>query len=185
MAMDILDLIKKRRARKAFSNKEIEQDKIDILLEAFRWAPSSRNNQPWKIIVVNERNILNKLFHAFSYGNQLWIANVPLFFVIISKPGLDDIKEQKEYYLFDCGLATENVLLTATSLGLASNPMIGWDEQKVGQVLSIPSDWKVIVLIALGYEGNLQDLPEEARAKDQRLRIRKEFKEFVSYNKFS
>ncbi len=182
--MDILEIIKKRKARKAFSNKEVEEEKIRKLLEAFRWAPSSRNNQPWKIIVVNERNVLDKLFHAFSPGNQLWIANVPLFFVVVSKQDLDDIKEQKEYYLFDCGLATENVLLTATSLGLASNPMIGWDENLVREVLQIPDNWKVVVLIALGYEGNLQDLPEEARAKDQRLRTRKALKEFVSHNKY-
>ncbi len=182
--MDVLDIIKKRKARKAFSSIAVEQQKVEAMVEAFRWAPSSRNNQPWKIIVVNDRKVLDKLFYAFSPGNQLWVANVPLFFVIISKSDLDDIKEQKEYYLFDCGLATENVLLTATSLGILSNPMIGWEEDKVKEMLDIPDDYKVIVLIALGYEGDAGKLHNETTIKDQRIRVRKDAKEFVFYNKY-
>lgn len=182
--MDIFEAIKARRSRRVYASKVVEPEKIEKLLEALRWAPSSRNTQPWNVIVVTSKDALEKIYQAYTPGNQLWIHAVPLFFIFIAKPEWGDFKGGQPGYLLDNGMAAQNVMLAATALGLASTPMWGWDEHAMRLALDIPEGYRVVLSLALGYAGNLADFPEEVQLKDQRERVRKETKEIVFFDSY-
>lgn len=93
--------------------------------------------------------------------------------VICANPDDDDIKEGQPIYLFDCGLATMNLILQAVHLGLLAHPMIGWNEARVKEVLYIPAEIRVICIIALGYPTSIDVLDARSRAKDEKPRWRK------------
>ena len=181
--MQTIEAINKRCSLKTHISKQvIEAEKVDIILEAGRWAPSARNNQPWRFIVVQDRQKIEELTSAFSESNQV-IKDAPLILVVCARPVDDIIREGREYYLFDVGLAVENMVLAATSLGLVSHLMTAFDEAKVKQLLLIPEDVRAVVATPLAYplEGDY-----ETAAKDRlSMRNRKGMQELVHYNRWS
>jgi len=113
--METLETISKRASLKSFlSAREVEQEKITKILDAARLAPSARNAQPWRFIVVmGKENVENVVTKAFFGFNQI-AKEAPVLIIACANPNDDDIHEGREYYLFDVGLAVENILLAAT-----------------------------------------------------------------------
>jgi nitroreductase len=137
--METLEAINKRASLKEhLSTRDIEQEKIISILKAARLAPSARNNQPWRFIVIKgKENVKNVVTRAFGEGNQV-VKEAPVLIIVCANPRDDVIAEEKEYYLFDLGLAVENMLLAATELGLVTHPMahVFEDELKASCVSS-------------------------------------------------
>jgi nitroreductase len=181
--MDTLDTIHKRCSLKAhISGREIEPEKIDAILEAGQLAPSARNYQPWRFIVVKDRKVVEKLVKAFSESNQV-IKDTPVMLVVCARAGDDVIKNGMEYYLFDVGLAVENMVLAATELGLVTHLMTAFDEAQVKQILLIPGDVRAVVATPLAYP--LEANYAEAARERLSTRTRKDIKEMVYYNQWS
>ena len=169
--MPIMDLIQHRRSIRLYLDKPVEREKVTQCLEAARLAPSAVNMQPWKFIVVDDKDTRDKLvktaFRGIFSFNQ-WAANVPAFVVVvIDKHGLlsnvmgavrDTLRS-----LLDIGIATEHLVLQADELGLGTCWMGGLDEKGVKRVLNIPGNKKVAAIIALGY-------PDTAEVKRQQER---------------
>lgn len=178
--METLEVINKRASLKMhLSEREVERDKIRKVLDAARLAPSARNQQPWRFIVVqgkeNVENVVTKAFFEFSQAFKE--ASVLIF--DCANPSDDDIHEGREYYLFDVGLAVENILLVATDLGLVTHPMTSVNEDELRKVLHIPDDVRFVVATPLSYPtGGSYD--EAAREKLSQ-RTRKSLKE-VAYS---
>lgn len=160
-------LLAGRRSLRAYQDRPVESEKLRLVLEAGRWAPSFGNRQPWKFIAVTDRAALDRLHQALTPGNA-WARRAPAVIVVAARPEDAMIVEGKTYYLFDCALATQNMLLQAFDLGLLAHPIGGWNEAKVREALAIPDEVRVVVLIVLGYEGSPDVLDEEARKKDER-----------------
>ena len=181
--MDTLNAIRKRCSLKAhISAREIEPEKINTILEAGRLAPSARNNQPWRFIVVKEKKLVEELTQAFSESNQV-IKDAPVILVACARAGDDVIRDGREYYLFDVGLAVENMVLAATDLGLLTHLMTAFDEQQVKNILHIPEDVRAVVATPLAYP--LEASYDEASSERLSLRTRKCLEELVYYNRWN
>jgi nitroreductase len=178
--MDTLETIHKRCSLKAhISNREIEAEKINTILEAGSLAPSARNYQPWRFIVVQDRKVVDKLIQAFSESNRV-IIDAPAILVVCARAEDDVIKNEMEYFLFDVGLAVENMVLAATELGLVTHLMTAFDEAQVKQILHLPVDVRAVVATPLAYPAEAS----YAEAAKERLsqRTRKDMKELVYYD---
>ncbi|HUV56006.1 MAG TPA: nitroreductase family protein [Dehalococcoidales bacterium] len=157
--MALLDLIKHRKSVRRFLDKPVEREKIMMCLEAARLAPSACNSQPWKFIVVDDRQLKDKLCEsAFRgiYSMNTFCKMAPVMVVIISEKSkflarIGGMFRSTKYYLIDIGIAGEHFVLQAEELGLGTC-WIGWfNERAVKSVLNIPQEKKIDVLIALGY----------------------------------
>jgi nitroreductase len=181
--METLDTIRKRCSLKAhISPREIEAEKLNLILEAGRLAPSARNNQPWQFIVVKDRKILDEIVPAFSESNRV-IINAPVILVVCARAIDDVVRDGKEYYLFDAGLAVENMVLAATDLGLVTHLMTAFDEAQVKQILHIPEDVRTVVATPLAYPS--ESSYDEAAQERLSMRMRKDLKEMVHINLWS
>jgi nitroreductase len=180
----IHEIILKRQSRRNLDpNRPVEPEKLMTLLEAARWAPSSANNQPWRFFVLRGEET-KKIYDGLSKGNQAWGKFAPLIIVVYSKPDLDTTKEDKQYYLMGCGLAVENMLLQAIELGLVVHPTIGWNEDKIKELLSVPAEYKIMTIIFIGYPGDPSILDEITLEKERAPRVRKELSELVFYGEW-
>jgi nitroreductase len=178
--METLETIGKRASLKLrISAREVEQEKITKVLDAARFAPSARNAQPWRFIVVRgKENVENVVAKAFFGFNQV-VKEAPVLIIACANPGDDDVHEGREYYLFDVGLAVENILLAATDLGLVTHPMTAVNEGELRRVLHIPDEVRFVVATPLAYptEGSYEEAARERLSQ----RTRKSLKE-VAYS---
>jgi nitroreductase len=182
--MNFLELVKSRQSVRKYLDKPVERDKIVRCLEAARLAPSASNGQPWKFIVVDQDDLVAKV--AAKTMGPLWTFNkfVPQSKVIVAIV-IEKMKmittagaaiKDKEYSLFDIGIAAEHFCLQATEEGLGTC-MLGWfDERGVKELLSIPFDKRIGLLITVGYP------PADYTI---RKKIRKSFNEVVSFNSYN
>ena len=157
--MAILDLIKHRKSVRNFTDRPVEREKIMTCLEAARLAPSACNSQPWKFIVVDDRQLKNRLCKvAFGgiYSINAFCKTAPVIVVVISEKSkfiarIGEMFRGTKYYLIDIGIACEHFVLQAEDLGLGTC-WIGWfNEKAVKSLLNIPQHKKIDILIALGY----------------------------------
>lgn len=176
-------LISLRQSVRRYSEKPVEKEKIQVLVEAVHLAPSACNSQPWKLIIVDDPELKNKVAKA-TFNNAVsfnrFSLEAPVFAVlVIEKAKLitrigGSIKNQ-EYPQYDIGIAAAHFCLQATELGLGTC-MIGWfNEKRIQELLNIPKSRKVGLVITLGYA------PENYKL---RKKIRKSSEEIVSYNSY-
>jgi nitroreductase len=177
----ILDLIISRQSDRKYSDKTIEKEKLDRIVEAGRMAPSACNAQPWKFIVVNYPQLVQKIAEAASaklIGMNGFVAQAPVILVIVrEKPNMSSkvgsTIKNKDYSLIDIGTATENICLQAKAEGIGSC-IIGWfDERMMKKLLDIPKSKRVELIITLGYS-----------LSEKREKRRKPVDEIVSFNKY-
>lgn len=178
--METLQAIRKRCSlRGHLSGKAIEPEKIGLILEAARLAPSARNTQPWRFVVVQGAAVEALVRAAFA-GPGAAIAQAPVIIVVCARPEDDVMHDGKPYYLFDLGLAVENMLLAATDLGLVTHLMASFNEAEVKRVLHIPDDVRVVIVTPLAYppEASYDEAAQERLSR----RTRKDLKELVYWN---
>jgi nitroreductase len=181
--METLETIRKRCSLKThIAKREIEPEKINAILEAGRLGASARNYQPWRFIVVQERQTVEELIQAFSESNRV-IKDAPVILLVCARPTDDVTKNGMEYFLFDVGLAVGNMALAATDLGLVTHLMTAFDEAEVKKVLHIPEDVRVVVATPLAYP--LEGSYDEAAKERLSMRTRKCLEELVYYNRWS
>jgi len=179
--METLESISKRASLKTCcSAQDVEKEKIEKILEAASLAPSALNNQPWRFIVIKgKESIKNVVTRAFGEGNQV-VREAPVLIIVCANPSDDVIADEKEYYLFDLGLAVENMLLAATDLGLVTHPMAHVNEDELKALLGIPDEVRFVVATPLAYPA--QGSYEEAAQERLSQRTRKDLKELVYTN---
>jgi len=147
--MDVREAIHTRRAYRALEQVEVTQDLIHSLAEAAQLAPSCFNMQPWRYVFVHDQPVLEKMRVALSNGNE-WAYDASMIIAVFSEKEADCVIRDREYYLFDTGIATGQMILRATEMGLVAHPIAGFSPSKVKQILEIPEDMMVIALIVLG-----------------------------------
>lgn len=177
----IHDFLKRRWSPRALSDRPVEPDKLLSLLEAARWAASSRNEQPWSFIVATKDNPdeFERALNCLRDGNRRWAKEAPVLMFSIAKLRFDHNDQPNRTALHDLGLAVGNLLTQATALGLYVHQMAGIYKDKVREVYQIPETHEVVAAIAIGYFGSLEQLPEGLREREQKPRKRKPLSEFV------
>ena len=181
--MELIELIKKRQSVRKYTDQPVERDKIEKCLEAARLAPSASNSQPWKYIVVDDPILKNEIaYTTFSKTvnfNKFALQAPILGVVVMEKSKLitqigGQIKN-KEWALVDIGISAEHFCLQASELDLGTC-IIGWfNENKIKEILRIPNNKSVGLVITLGYPP--EDYP-------LRSKIRKSFSEISDTNKY-
>jgi nitroreductase len=181
--METFEVMRKRCSLKThLSPKEIKQEVINKIIEAACLAPSARNSQPWRFVVVTgKENVENVVTKAFFEFNRV-VKEAPALILACANPSDDDIHEGREYYLYDVGMAVENMLLAATDLGLVTHPMTAVNEDELRRVLQIPDKVRFIVATPLAYprEGSYDEAAREKLSQ----RTRKGLKEVAYLNRW-
>jgi nitroreductase len=175
------ELIEKRYSPRAFSNEAVEEEKIISLLEAARWSPSSMNEQPWRFIVgvKGEGETYEKLYNALFEQNQDWAKNAPVLILAVAKEFNDISKQNNRHAEYDLGQAIAHLTIQATSLNLYLHQMGGFDPDKADKLFNIPEGYTPMSVIAIGYLGNIDSLPEQLKVREKAKRNRKELSELV------
>lgn len=147
--MNVSEAINKRRAYRSLKAVDITPELLEELSAAASLAPSCFNKQPWRFVAVYDRAILAQIHKALSRGNE-WVQDASMIIAVCSQKDLDCVIQDREYYLFDTGMATAFMLLRATELNLVAHPIAGYKPQAVGEILDIPAGLTVIALVAVG-----------------------------------
>ena len=176
-------LIHTRQSTREYQNRPVEAEKIDQLIEAVRLAPSASNSQPWKLIIVTEplvrERVARATFSTLVSFNKFALQAPVLAVLVIEKPKIitqiGGRLKDREFSLIDIGIAAEHFCLQAAELGLGTC-MLGWfDEAEVKATLHIPAKSRIGLIITLGYPPD--DYPLRAK-------IRKPATEMCRFNRY-
>ncbi|QOI97086.1 MAG: nitroreductase family protein [Flammeovirgaceae bacterium] len=177
----LLEVIRQRRSLRAFADKPVEAEKIRSLFEAARWAPSSVNEQPWRYIYAtqDQPELWNRIFETLNEGNRVWVKRSPLLIVSFTLRNFSRNDRPNASAVYDLGAANAFLSLQATALGLTVHQMGGFDKEKARIALRIPDAFEMGVILAVGYPGNPDELPEPLRQRELTPRVRNVQAEFV------
>lgn len=175
------ELIAKRKSIRAFSEQKVAPEKLELLFEAARWAPSSANEQPWRFIVATQENPehFQALLACLNEGNRRWAKDASVLILTVAKMSFSHSGKPNRYAFHDLGLALGNLTIQATALDLFVHPMAGFDDAKARKDLQIPEDFEPVVIAAIGYLGNPDNLPEDLRQRELSPRVRRPISEIV------
>lgn len=173
----IHELMARRWSPRVFEeDRPVERAKVLSLLEAARWAPSCFNEQPWRYLVFDESNPddLERARGCLSQGNE-WAFKAPVLMLSVARDNFTRNEKPNRTAQHDVGLASENLVLEAVNAGLAAHQMAGFDVERARAEFHVPEGFTPIAMIAIGYpyRGDVNDLPEEMRAKELTSRSRK------------
>ena len=155
--MTVLDSIRRRYSCRAYHDKSIEQDKLDCILEAARLAPSARNTQDWRFVVVTDKAIKSRVAATTNRPEVFEKAGV----IIAACSNSDEVMRCGQAIgPIDVAIALEHICLQAADLGLGTCWIGSFDSDKVRQILAIPEDIAIIELMALGYPADSKPEPK-------------------------
>jgi nitroreductase len=182
----IHELLKKRYSTRAFADKSIEHEKIINLLEAARWSPSSMNGQPWRFIISSKLDTVNfnNLVGILNESNQIWAKNAAVLILTIANLDFDSAGQLNKHALYDLGNAVASLTFQATAMDLFVRQMGGFNADKARMVFSIPTGYEPVSVLALGYKGNPDALPEPLKLREKAVRTRKGLYEIAFAEKF-
>ncbi|HJZ82403.1 MAG TPA: nitroreductase family protein [Pyrinomonadaceae bacterium] len=177
----IHDLLRRRWSPRAFADQAVEPEKLRSLFEAARWAPSSFNEQPWAFVVATKENPEDHglLLSCLIEGNQRWAQRAPVLVVSVAKLNFEKTGDPNRHAFHDVGLATGNLLVQATALGLVVHQMAGFFPERVRELYRVPEGFEPATAIAIGYPAEAASLPESLRERELAPRKRKSIGSFV------
>jgi len=150
-----------RWSPRAMSGEAIAREELLVLFEAARWAPSSYNNQPWRILFAHRDSAHWPLFLGLLVAsNQVWASRAAALLVFISKTTFDHNGKPARTHSFDTGAAWENLALQGTLRGYVVHGMQGFDYERAKTELEIPDEYQVEAMVAVGLPGSEETLPE-------------------------
>ncbi len=181
--MNFQELIHQRQSVRKYRDKPVEKEKIEKLIESVHLAPSACNSQPWRLVIVDEPELKNKVAKATfnkAISFNKFAAEAPVIAVLViekAKPiaQIGGLIKNQEYPEYDIGIAAAHFCLQAAELGLGTC-MMGWfNEKKLQKLLNIPKKRKIGLVITLGYP------PEDYKL---RKKIRKPVEKICGFNTY-
>jgi len=149
--MEVLEPIRKRYSCRAYQDKPIEQEKLDIIFEAARQAPSAMNTQDWRLVVIRDKERVSKVAECTSRPQVFAKAAA----IIVACSNSDRVMRcGQPIGPIDVAIALDHISLQATYLGLGTCWIGSFSPEKVRPILGIPNDIAVIELMAVGYPAN-------------------------------
>ncbi|OHD64038.1 MAG: hypothetical protein A2176_05445 [Spirochaetes bacterium RBG_13_51_14] len=181
--MELMEAILKRRSQRKFTDYYVTDDEIRELLDAARWAPSWANTQIWEFIIVRNKEIIQKIASTYTENNPAIKCSQGASVLIVgcAKTGVSGgqkgIKETifSEWYMFDLGLAVQNLCLRAHELGLGTVIVGLLNHTALKKHLSVPEGYEAVVVLPIG----------KPVVPDKQGPPRKEIKDFAHLDTFS
>jgi nitroreductase len=182
----IEEILRRRWSPRAFSDRNVEAEKLRSLFEAARWAPSSSNEQPWSFILATKETPAEhaQLLSCLVERNQQWARLAPVLMVSVARLNFEKTGKPNRHAFHDVGLAMGNLLVEATALGLFVHQMGGFSVDKVREVYHVPEGFEPVAAIAIGYPAEPEVLPETFREQETGPRKRKPISSFVFEEKW-
>ncbi len=167
--MDVMEAIKKRCSVRSYQDRSVEKEKLEMILEAARLAPSAGNRQEWRFIIVEDKNTRQRLTKAAK--NQVSVSQAPVIIACCAETDNYTMTCGQLAYTIDLAIAIEHMALKATEEGLGTCWIGAFYEDQVKEILGIPKDIRVVQLLILGYPDKPCPSPKD----------RLSFKEIVRY----
>lgn len=184
--MNVKEAIEKRRAYRSFEPVEITDEMIKELATAAQLTASCFNNQPWRFVFVRSKEQLLKMREALNKGNA-WAYEDSMIIAVFGKKENDCMIKEREYWLFDIGMAVSAMILRATELGLVAHPIAGYLPEKACEILGIPQGNLLITLVNVGKKSDkLNPVLNEKQAEQETARPpRRKLEEIFSVDYYS
>lgn len=178
---DFMEIVQGRRGIRRYQDREIPEEHLSTLLEAIKWSPSWANTQCWEAIVIKDPVIKQKVQETLAPGNPASkaIVEAPVVMALCGKVASAGYKKGEattkfgDWFLFDIGIATQTLCLTAHYLNLGTVIVGLFNHDKTKEVLRVPEGFEVVTLIPIGYP-----------AQESKVPPRKGVTEFVHYDSF-
>ncbi len=172
----------RRRSSRALTD-EVSESELMRLFEAAKWAPSSKNDQPWRFIYAKKNSeSWDSFFDLLTDGNKRWCVRAAVLVVIVSRKNHADGSENRTHS-FSAGSAFENMALQGAVLDIVVHPLGGFDFERAKKDLSIPDEYDVDAMIAIGKYGGAELLDEREKIREVATQ-RKSVRELVMEGKF-
>ena len=178
--MEVMEAIKTRRSVRKYKPTPVDDRTVETVLEAARWAPSWKNTQCWRFIVVRDSGIKAELADTLIANPATEaIIEAPAVIVACAELGKSGLKggayitDKGDWYMFDVALAMQNLTLAAHSLGLGTVHVGQFDARKAAEILGVPEGVCVVEMTPLGY-------PDQ----EAEVTTRKELAEIVYHDKY-
>jgi nitroreductase len=181
--MELIEALRNRRSVRSYQAKPVERAKLEELAESFRIAPSASNQQPWRLVIVDDPGLKDEVAGATfgaAVGFNRFTKGAPVIAAIVVEPPralnrAGAALQGREYPLIDIGIAAAHLALRAADLGLGTC-LLGWfDERKIKKLLGIPRARRIGLLATVGY-------PVEGAAQGNAKR--KSLDEVRAYNRY-
>lgn len=161
------ELFLNRWSPRAMTGEPIEREELMALFEAARWAPSSYNNQPWRILYAHrDSKHWATFFDLMVEGNQSWAKDAGVLLVFISRTHFDFNGKPSVTHSFDTGAAWENLALQGWLKGLVVHGMQGFDYERARTELNIPEGFQVEAMAAIGKPADPSTLSDKLQEKE-------------------
>ena len=147
--MDIYEAIRTRKSVRSFLDRDIEENKLQRILGAVRLAPSAKNKQEWRFVVVKDRQKREQL--AMAAHDQAFVGEAPVVIACCAETDKHVMRCGLECYPIDVAIAIDHLTLAAVSEGLGTCWIGSFESEKVKQILGIPQEIVVVELLPLGY----------------------------------
>ncbi len=178
---DLLETIRGRRSIRKYEETPVSEETLNRILEAVRWAPSWTNCQPWELVVVRDPEVKSRLQETVNPKNPAVkaVGDAPVVIAVCGRTGVSGFYDGKastkfgDWFLFDLGLATQNLCLAAHEAGLGTVIVGLLDHDAASRVLSAPAGTEVVALIPLGVPAKISKTP-----------ARREISEFTHADRF-
>ena len=178
---NFMDIVRGRRSIRRYLKQQIQEEHLETILEAVRWSPSWTNTQCWEIIIIKNETIKQMLQDTLPKENpaKKSIVEAPIVLALCGKRGTSGYYKNQvttkfgDWFMYDLGIATQNICLTAHCLGLGTVIVGLFDHCRTKEILQVPEGYEVVVLIPMGYP-----------AKESKTPPRKEATHFTHYDTF-
>ena len=179
--MNTTDTILTRRSVRSFEERDVPEEVLNQLLEACRWAPSWANTQCWEIVVIRDPDVRKGIEQAVPEGNPAvrCIVSAPVLLGLCARRNVSGFYRGQastkfgDWFMFDLGIAAQNIALSAHALGLGSVVLGLFDQDKARTFLELPEDCDLVALMPLGYP-----------AEEPRTPKRRALSEFTHYDRW-
>lgn len=159
--MELHPFIEKRYSPRSFAQQPITEHQVDLLLEAAHRAPSAGNLQPWRFVFAHRgEEGFEAIAGTLTGNNRLWAPNAPLLMVAIAEDHFEN-GTPHAVARYDTGTATAWMTVQATYMNMYVHQMGGFEHDRLHSVLGLPERFRPVVVMAVGYLGNPEDLSTE------------------------
>ncbi|HOD18467.1 MAG TPA: nitroreductase family protein [Candidatus Cloacimonadota bacterium] len=172
--MDFRELVQTRHSVRDFLPEPIPENVLNEMLEAARLAPSAQNRQPWRFVVItNREKIKEMVLKTGLLGlSNYFIRSAPCVVVACADTTKNRRINDQDYYLVDTAIAFQQMILMAWSHGIGSCWMAAFDEKKLKAWLELPESWRIVAMSPFGYPATKQGIYDKtlkvlARSKDR------------------
>ena len=177
--------LNERYSPRAFSDRDVTEGELELLLEAARWAPSSHNEQPWRFLVTRRGQEGHaELLSSLIPSNQLWAGKAPVLILNMVMRDFGYNNAANHHAWHDLGGALAQFTAQATAMGMGLHQLAGFHAEVAREAFGIPEHLQLVSAMAIGFPGDPEGLPENLKARELNRSTRKPLSELVSYGRF-